>query len=252
MPGLYPDFQRFQRAFARHARAPWQTPRPAGVEARAMGVYNELLFNNLRSFLDACFPVCRELLGERGWTRLCRTFYRDWPQRTPWFREIPRNFVSYLQEGEIRQPLPAWLGDLAHYEWVELAVDTDPATVPLPAPSPAAPLLSAPLRLNPTLRNLAYAWPVQAISRDYRPRKPRTTHLLVYRDAADQVQFVETNALTSRLLELLASGQESSEQSLRQLAAESGYASPEQFVHFGAELLQQLQQQGVILGVRSA
>ena len=67
------------------------------------------------------------------------------------FREIPRHFVSYLQEGEIRQPLPAWLGELAHYEWVELAVDTDPATVPLPAPSPAAALF---LFIKPPATNL--------------------------------------------------------------------------------------------------
>ena len=34
-------------------------PRPAGVPARRMEVYNELLFNNICGFLDACFPLCR-------------------------------------------------------------------------------------------------------------------------------------------------------------------------------------------------
>lgn len=249
MSAPYPDFQNFQHAFARHVRAPWQTPYPAGVDGRAMRVYSELLFNKLRSFLDACFPVCRKVIGERGWTRLCRTFYRDWPQRSPWFREIPHNFVCYLQEADIRQPRPAWLSELAHYEWIELTVDLDPAEAL--AYCREGDLLQAPLVLNPSLRKLSYAWPVQRIGPDYRPRQPRSTHLLVYRNAAEEVQFVETNALTNRLLELLASAEESSEKSLRRLAEESGYPAPEQFILFGAGLLRQLLEQGVILGVRA-
>ena len=46
------DFQDFQRAFGRHVRDPRLFPRPAGVPARRMAVYNELLFNNICGFLD--------------------------------------------------------------------------------------------------------------------------------------------------------------------------------------------------------
>jgi hypothetical protein len=64
------------------------------------------------------------LLGEQRWRRLNRTFYRDWPLHTPWFREIPREFVRYLAEARHHASLcPAWLAELAHYEWAELAVD---------------------------------------------------------------------------------------------------------------------------------
>ena len=82
-------FQQFQRALAQHLRDPHHTRRPAGVAPGRMTVDNELLFNNVCGFVDSCFPVCRELLGEARWRRLCRTFYRDWPSHTPWFREIP-------------------------------------------------------------------------------------------------------------------------------------------------------------------
>jgi hypothetical protein len=60
-----------------------------------MQVYNELLFNNLCGFLDTCFPVCPALLGEKRWRRLNRTFYRDSPLHTPWFREIPRSSPNW-------------------------------------------------------------------------------------------------------------------------------------------------------------
>ncbi len=250
MNSLYPDFQRFQQAFARHVRDPWHAPRPTGVTARGMNAYNELLYNNLRSFLDACFPVCRDLLGERAWSRLCRCFYRDWPQRSSWFRDIPGNFATYLHAGEIRQPLPHWLADLAHYEWVELAVDIDAS--PPPALLAGADPWEFPVALNPSLRNLNYAWPVHVISREYRPRKPRMTHLLVYRDADERVQFIETNALTARLLELLAGTPLSGEQALQLLAKQQATGDHQHFLQHGRMLLQQLQQQGVIIGACTA
>jgi hypothetical protein len=243
---LQPDFQHFQRAFAGHLRDPHHAPRPAGVPARRMAVYNELLFNNICGFVDACFPVSRAILGEKRWRRLCRTFYRDWPLHTPWFREIPREFARYLAEADIRQPLPAWLAELAHYEWAELAVDVMDS--PIPAHDPAGDLLTRPVALNPALLNLAYAWPVHRIGPDYRPRKPQATHLVVYRDADDCVQFSAINAVTARLLALLAAAPTTGEAAIRQIAAELQHPAPEQLLAHGAALLDDLRRQGIVLG----
>ena len=46
-----PAFQQYQYAFTAHIRDPRRNPRPAGVPARRMRVYNQLLYNNLESFL---------------------------------------------------------------------------------------------------------------------------------------------------------------------------------------------------------
>lgn len=239
-------FQTFQRAFGRHLRDPQHTPRPAGVPARRMAIYNELLFNNLCGFLDPCFPVCRALLGESRWRRLCRTFYRDWPSHTPWFREIPREFARYLAAGGISQRLPAWLAELAHYEWAELAIDVMDCTIP--AHDPAGDLLAGPVALNPALLNLAYAWPVHRIGPDYRPRKAQSTHLAVYRDADDAVQFSAINAVTARLLALLAAAPTTGETAIRQIAAELQHPAPDQLLAHGAALLDDLRRQGIVLG----
>lgn len=241
-----PDFQNFQRAFAGHLRDPHHIPRPAGVPARRMAVYNELLFNNICGFVDACFPVSRAIVGEQRWRRLCRTFYRDWPLHTPWFREIPREFARYLAEADIRQPLPTWLAELAHYEWAELAIDV--MDCPIPAHDPAGDLLAAPVALNPALLNLAYTWPVHRIGPDYRPRKPQPTHLVVYRDADDHVQFSAINAVTARLLALLAAAPTTGEAAIRQIATELQHPAPQQLLAHGAALLDDLRLQGIVLG----
>jgi len=243
---LQPDFQHFQRAFADHVRDPHHAPRPAGVPARHMAVYSELLFNNICGFVDRCFPVSQAVLGEKRWRRLIRTFYRDWPLHTPWFREIPREFVRNLVAGNIRQPLPAWLPELADYEWAELAVDI--MVAPPPAHDPSGDLLANPVALNPALLNLAYAWPVHRIGPEYRPRKAQPTYLAVYRDADDAVQFSQINAVTGRLLTLLAVAPTTGEAAIRQIATELQHPAPAQLLAHGTALLDNLRRQGIVLG----
>lgn len=240
------DFQTFQHAFAAHLRAPRQAMRPVAVPARRAGVYRELVFNNLCGFLDPCFPLCRELLGEKRWRRLCRSFQRDRPLHTPWFREIPGEFVRYLAEATIRQPLPAWLAELAHYEWAELAVDV--METGKTGGNLAGDLMDEVIVLNPALLNLAYRWPVQRIGPHYRPRRLQVTHLIVYRDADDNVRFSEVSPLTARLLELLAGEATSGRRLLLRLADEIGHPQPELLLAYGRELLTELHGQGILLG----
>ena len=241
-----PEFQAFQMAFGRRCRDP-RAARPPGVPARSMAAYEELLFNNITGFLDACFPVCHKLLGDTRWRQLSRAFYRDWRATTPWFREIPQEFLHFLATA--RHPLPAWFRQLAHYEWVELAVDTSDAIAS--AHDPAGDLMAGQPLLNPTLMNLAYDWPVQRIGPDYRPRKPAPVHLLVFRADGDAVRFAEINANTARLLTLIAEQGCSGAAACERLATESAPKSAVAVRQYGAEILENLRRQGAILGVRT-
>lgn len=242
-------FQKFQRDMAAHLRQPHHTPRPAGVPARPLALYAELVFNNLSGLLEPCFPVCRQMLGDARWQRLCRTFLRDWPLHTPWFREIPRAFSRYLASAAIAQPLPAWLAELAHYEWAELAVDV--MDVVVPEYQPAGDLLNDPIQLNPALMNLSYSWPVHCISPQYRPRRRRPCHLLVYRSSEGSVRFSEISPSTARLIDLLSATPRSGSQALEILAAELAHPNPQGLRSHGATLLEELRELGIILGSTS-
>lgn len=239
------SFQDFQHEFASHLRDPHHVARPAGLPARRSRVYERLLFNNLRGFVDRCFPVCHRLMGETRWTRLIRCFYRDWPLATPWFREIPREFVRYLNDAEIAMPRPRWLADLARHEWAELAVDVMDA--PLPTCDAAGDLLTRAVVLNPVMMNLAYEWPVHRIGPDFRPRMPQPTFIVVHRNEAGNVRFTEVNAVTSRLLALLADSA-TGRAAVEQLAAELNHPDPQALCGFASGLLADLQAQGIVLG----
>jgi hypothetical protein len=101
--------------------------------------------------------------------------------------------------------------------------------------------------LNPARVDVASLWPVHRIGLAWRPRKTEPTFLVVFRDAQQEVQFTEINAVTAHVLALLDSGR-SGQQAFAQLAREMAHADPEALQGFGQELLIHLREQGVILG----
>lgn len=245
---MQPAFQAFQHAFGSHLRDPRRVPRPAGLPARRAGVYAELVFNNLCGFVDACFPVCRALLGETRWRRLCRAFLRAHPLHTPWFREIPAEFAAFLAKVAVDRRLPRYLPELAHYEWAELAVDI--MDVEAPPHDPDGDLMTQPVVVNPACLVLDCAWPVQRIGPDWRPRKPQATQLVVYRDGEDAVRFCEINPLTATLLRQLLAQPQAGQAALRALAVAAGQTDADAWLAAGGAVLADLRQLGLVLGTR--
>jgi len=246
-----PEFQRYQYDFTAHIRDPGAHPRPPGVEARRMKIYNALLYNNVEGFLLSCFPVLRRILGVRKWSRLVRAFFGTHRSHTPYFRQIPDEFVQFLQnEWAMPEGYPPYLLALAHYEWIELVLSVSNKCSDGPVDAPGDLIEDVPV-LNPVLANLRYDWPVHRIA----PRRkviPAETHLLVFRDAADRVAFTEINAFTARLLTLLAPGTLTGRAALERVAAESRHPDPALVLQAGAALLHDLRHRGAILGTRSA
>lgn len=245
-----PAFQAFQFEFARHIRDPKANPRPTGVPARRMKVYNELLFNNLESFLLACFPVLRQILGKRRWAGLVRDFFATHRCRTPYFRQIPDEFIQYLQtERGGHDTDPAFLLELAHYEWIELVLSVSNQEAPAGV-DPEGDLLGGIPAVNPVLSLLEYAYPVHRIGPRFKPAAPpaEPTRLLVFRDADYDVRFIQLNPVSARLLALLAAGDRTGRQALEQIVQELAHPAPAAVIAGGLEILQDLRDQGAILG----
>jgi hypothetical protein len=194
----------YQRTMGLHLRDPRRHPRPSGQSARRTAVYSTLVMNNIEGCLATALPVCKAVLGTR-WPKLVRAFCREARSSTPLFHELSGEFVQWLMQSPSDLKLPPWLLSLAHYEWVELAVEVK-ETTPVRRWA-AADLASWPsdalVMVNPTLEALAYEWPVHRIGPGYRPRKPQPTGLLVFRDQGEHVRFQQVNAPTMRLVALL-------------------------------------------------
>ena len=70
------------------------------------------------------------------------------------------------------------------------------------------------------------------------------------RDADFKIHFIELNAVTARLIELLQQGLNTGKQALLELADELHYSDPETILPFGVDILQQLKIQHIIIGVQ--
>lgn len=243
--------EQYQRTFAAHLRNPQANPAPAGVNQQRMDVYVELLFNNVEDFLSGCFPVMHSILDDGQWNGLVRQFYADHACQTPYFREIPAEFVQWLQANfvtlPLHQPFP-FLLELAHYEWVEIPLMLDEADVDWrPLDTESAELENKIWNVNPVMLLQSYQYPVHRISPDFQPDEPESTHLVLLRNTQGKVDFVEVNAVTARLLQLLQEGLDT-HAAVAQLAQEMQHPEPTQLLAFAVQIVQQLHSQQVLLG----
>lgn len=244
-------FQDYQYAFAAHIRDPRASPRPAGVPSRRMRIYNELLFNNLEGFLLACFPVSRAVLGARRWRKLVRAFFAGHRCRTPFFRQIPEEFVEWLRGVRAGHPEdPPFLPDLAHYEWVELALDVSPLEPDCANIDRAGNLLAGRPALNPVAMLLTYPYAVHRISSRFRPAAPdpQPTHLLVFRDLQDRIRFLVLNAVSARLVAILHHGALTGTEALEAIVRELDHPNPGAVMQGGRDILDSLRREQAVLG----
>lgn len=252
-----PKFQERQYAFAAHIRDPQNTPAPAGIEDRRMAIYRELFFNNLQGLLSTMFPVLKKLHSDEHWSRLIRRFMQRHQAKTPYFLELPAEFLGFLQDEY--EPGPddfPFLAELAHYEYIELALSISEETNDLEGIDPDGDLLAGVPVKSALTWVYAYQYPVHRISAKFLPDAPagQPVYLAVYRNNEDKVGFLELNAVTAGLLNAIDQndGGHSGEALLRMLAAEINYSDEDAFIAHGLAAMQEMRSLDILIGARSA
>ena len=252
-----PEFQERQYAFAAHIRDPQSTPAPEGIEDRRMAIYRELFFNNLKSLLSNMFPVLTKLHSDQHWRRLVRRFMQRHQAKTPYFLQLPAEFLDFLQNEY--EPGPddfPFLAELAHYEYIELALSIAEEANDLADVDPEGDLLSGVPVKSALAWVYAYRYPVHRISSDYLPDEPaeQPVYLAVFRDSADKVGFLELKAVTAGLLNAIDENDaaETGEALLLKLANEIDYPDTDAFIAHGLAAMQEMRSLDILTGARSA
>lgn len=248
-------FQRVQRQFAAHLRDPEANPGPAEIEDRRLAIYRDLFFNNVEGFLKQAYPVLRQLYNDEDWLAMARRFFARHASEGPQFYQIAQEFLLYLQNEHAPVAAdPPFLLELAHYEWVELILAISDADTRIASGvDPNGDLLAGIPVPSPVMMNLAYTYPVHQIGPKFQPKEPAATptYLVVHRDRNDKVRFLQVNALTSRLLQLMQEKPHATgRQLLQAIAVEMPGLTEEAIVQGGQQTLQNLRQRDILLGTR--
>ena len=201
-----PKFQRLQYQFCAKLRDPENNPVPGTIEGGRMAVYVELIYNNCETLLESNFPVIRRITSDDRWRALVRGFLAEYQAHSPLSFEIGREFHRYLVErAERGADDPPFLPELAHYEFAELLVDLDERDVADFPHDPDGDLVAGRPLVSPVAMPLVYRFDVHRVDPDYQPDSPpdQPTCLIVARNREDKVGFMEVNAATIRLIEVL-------------------------------------------------
>ncbi len=254
--GERPEFQEKQLAFAAHIRDPENVAAPTDIEDRRMAIYRELFFNNLRSLLSTTFPVLSKIMGDANWRRLIRQFMQKHQAETPYFLKLPEELIGFLEEEyEPEEDDYPFMRELAHYEYIELALNTSEEVIDLDGIDPEGNLLEDVPVKSALAWAFAYHYPVHRIGPDYLPTEPgeQPTYLAVYRNRKDKVGFMELNPLTAGLLDAIDNNnaQLTGESLIRKLGESIGYPDIDSLVTHGHAAMQQMLDFEILLGTRS-
>ena len=221
-----------------------------------MAIYRELFFNNLRNLLGTFFPVLRKIHSRERWQHLIREFMRRHRATTPYFLELPQEFLAFLSDeyDPLDDDVP-FLAELAHYEYAELAVSTAEDPVDETNVNPEGDLLTGAPVTSSLAAVHAYQWPVHRIGPEFVPDEPlaEPLYLAVYRRPDLGVGFMELNVVSAALLQAIAdnSAGASGRELLRDLGGALQFGDIDAFVGHGAAALEEMRTLGIIIGART-
>jgi len=250
MPETFTDVQ---YRFTRHIRDPKNNPAPADVPNRRMGVYRDLVYNNIERMMGNLFPVLRKITPDNRWHPMIRDFFKRHQSHSPIFNKVPLEFLQYLEHEREADDDPPFILELAHYEWAEYAVSISTREINWEGIDPEGDLLEGIPVVSPLAWPLQYRFPVQTISPDIQPKEEpsQPTYIVVYRDRNEKVRFIELNQVSARLLDLIQKDQDIRGRTLLEnIAKELQHPNPEVVINGGSEIMRDMHSKDILLGTK--
>jgi hypothetical protein len=248
------DFIAKQIHFTANLREPDRYPMPADVNPQAMVLYQHLIYQNIDYLLKQAFPVLCSTQSIRAWEELVRDFISKHKCKRPTHDEVAEEFLHYLSYVRQRPTDPAWMYELAHYEWLELSLELSPLCLADIPHQYNGNLLNEIPVLSPLAWIQVYQYPVHSITPSYHPDSPgeSPTYIIVYRNWQDIVEFMLINDFTHTLLSFI--NQENTcltgRDILDSLVSITAHPNPAMVIQGGSLLLEDLRERHIILGTK--
>ena len=213
-----------------------------------MQVYRRHVRRTLTRAVRELIPRTAARLGE-GFGASVERSIEDESPRSPYFRDIAFEFCTWAQPRWGNAPsVPGYLIDLARYELASFEVGCVQRLEK--SPSSTELTLEGPVGFSSAARLVRYEHAIHRLdasldARDSPEAVP--TALLIYRDADDEVRFLELTPLAAAIIERLLRG-EALSQAVLGASCSLGFAVDANVTRGTAELLDNLVKRGVIQG----
>ena len=146
-----------------------------------------------------------------------------------------------------------FLYELAHYEYMELALSVSDDENDLTGVDGDGDLLDGIPVKSKLAWLFAYQFPVHRISTDYIPKAPgeQPTFLAICRKSNEDMDFMELNPVTARLLEMIEHNDSlSGRELLTGLAEEIQFPDTDKMIEHGREAMLEMRQSEILLGAK--
>ncbi len=245
------EFARLQRDFAAYLRDPERRAPPGQYDERRLAVYRHAVYANIECFMGDNYPRVRAVMDATQWHAMVRDYLVRHVSRATAFVDLPKEFLAYLKHERHADPTLPFLYELAHFDWLETLVGADPRHLNLDEIDRAGDLIAGLPVANPIMVLETYRFPVHAINADYCPLEPpaQPTRIAAFRDTHAEYGFLDLNAASARLLELIMAGEaRSGREIFETVAAELGTADVAALIEAGGTILARMIARDVILG----
>lgn len=250
---IEPEFIRLQRAFTRYLRNPERETPPAGHEERRLAIYRNAIFANVEGLMKDNYPRVREVMDETDWNTMLRDYLIRHVSISNAFVDVPLEFLNYLETERNEPADPAFLCELAHFEWLETLIGADERRIDLTDIDRGGDLISGVPVANPILKVVTYRFPVHVIGPEYRSTEAPSvrTRIAAYRDLDNRYGFLDLNDASARLLELVVEAEGLTGRAIFQtVARELDRTDVSALITAGCFILARMVDRGVILGTR--
>lgn len=114
----------FQAMLANYVRDPSSQPVPPCIPPEHLAVYHCLIRNNIKNFLDLCFSDSQHFADAALWERLQNHFLAEAQPESPFFNDIPAQFLAYAQSKNGADKLPDNVLAMMDFETALLHAET--------------------------------------------------------------------------------------------------------------------------------
>lgn len=201
-----------QAALAQYIRHPETATPPQGIERKRLAVYAELVRTNLASFLNRCFSATKTFVDDATWQDLQAVFLQQGEPQSPYFRDIPGQFLHFLQS---QKRLPETFLTMMDFEHHQLLAEIAPL-------QKIANGWHESSLLRPAKSAFLLHYPIDFISSDWAKIEDCPVQIVLWRDGNDDVCHRLVDGIEYALLAHFFAQSDSFSHLLTALSAEMG------------------------------